>query len=70
MNLKKFKMAAGGHFGKQLKKRVCTRGIFGFFFGDYWDPKDSKSTETALLALFFRRDFIRLRCLDYMVIAL
>ena len=32
MNFEKIKMAAGGHFGKQLKKGVCSRGIFCGFF--------------------------------------
>ena len=32
MNFEKIKMAAGGHFGKQLKKGVCSRGIFWGFF--------------------------------------
>jgi hypothetical protein len=65
MNFKKFKMAAGSHFGKQLKKRVCTRGIFwGFFLVIIGTQRTSNPLKPPYLQFFFRRDFIRLRCLD------
>ena len=59
MSLKKFKMAAGGHFEKQLKKRVCTGGIFWDFFlviiGTQRTPNPQKP---PYLHFFHRQSFV------------
>ena len=59
MNFEKIKMAAGGHFGKQLKKGVCSRGIFwGFFLVIIGTQRTTNPQKPPYLHFFHRKSFV------------